>query len=222
VLAVGGASQGPLLPRRLGPINDYGQTLERAQREVLTSYITELKGLGLSLVYLASWRDPFGSPEVYAREVFRNWDLGGNAILIVLLKGDRGRWHVAGALGVDAASHIPEQEFSRLLERAEGEANRAPPAHAVLKLAEGILALAKGAGHAAADSGSTGVWPYVVGGVFLCALLILLRSRLCPNCFHLLHRRSTSRGIILVCPRCGYTRAPRRGRGTGSRRGLFP
>jgi len=219
VLAVAGLPQEPLLPRRLGSINDYGQTLERVHRESLASYVEELKGKGLSFFYLASWRDPFGDPWTYAREVFLHWGLPGDAVLVVfVLEG--GRWRVAGQLGVDAAFRIPEHEFVALLEEAEGVARRAPPAQAVLALAEGLVALAEGGW--SGDGGPKGAWPYAVAGGVGALVLFLLARRVCPRCLRPLYRRPTVRGIIWVCPRCGYTRAPRRGRGTGSRGGFYP
>ena len=172
----------------------------------------------MNLIYLASWHDPFGDPDEYARQVFSAWGLGAGDVLVVFLR-EGGRWQAAGALG--AGVPISRSAFDRALARAESRANRAPPARAVVWLAEELLELAGAEGDGTGEKQP--VWPYVLGGlVGLAAVLWVARARLCPRCGFPLRRRDSWLGIMLVCPRCGYTRAPRRGRGTGSRRGIYP
>ncbi len=185
----------------------------------MEALIDELSALGVKFTYLASWRDPYGDPDLYARRVFASWGLGeGDVLAVFLLEG--GRWRVAGALGPGVG--LSQGAFERLLREAEARANRAPPAHAAISLAEGLLELVQ-RGDLGEGDGGRPVWPYLLGGLLgLAALAAVLRARLCPRCGRPLRRRDSWLGIMLVCPRCGYTRAPRRGRGTGSRRGFYP
>ena len=172
----------------------------------------------MDLVYLASWHDPFGDPDYYARQMFSAWGLGAGDVLVVFLR-EGGRWRATGVLS--AGVPIAQGAFDRVLARAESRANRAPPARAVVWLAEELLELASTGGSGTGETQP--VWPYVLGGlVGLAAVLWVARARLCPRCGFPLRRRDSWLGIMLVCPRCGYTRAPRRGRGTGSRRGISP
>lgn len=190
----------------------------RADRETLQSLIPQLSTLGVDLFYLASWHDPFGDPDEYAREVFSAWELGTGDVLVVFLReGDR--WQVAGVLG--AGVPIAQGAFERALARAASRANLAPPARAAISLAEDLLALA-GSGGSGEGEGEP-VWLYALGGLVGLAVVWVARGRLCPRCWFPLHRRASwLGGIMSVCPRCRYTRAPRRGRGTGSRRGIYP
>ena len=180
--------------------------------------MVQLSALGVDLFYLASWHNPFEDPDYYARQVFSAWGLGAGDVLVVFLQ-EEGRWRVVGVLS--AGVPIAQDAFDRALTRAESRANRAPPARAVVWLAEELLELVTSGGGEPGEGQP--VWPYVVGGLAgLAAVFWVMRARLCPRCGFPLRRRESWLGIMLVCPRCGYTRAPRRGRGTGSRRGTYP
>ncbi len=205
------------LPQRIGTINDYGQTLERADRERLAQLIDALQAQDVQLVYLASWYDPFGHPARYAQEVFRAWRLGPEAVLVVFLRGEDRRWHVAVQWGDRAYPRLSQASWNDLLSQAQLEANRARPAHAVLNFASRLLqALPQGA----QVTRRSFPWPYVVGGLAgAMGLLMWIRSRLCPRCWWPLQRRPSWRGTIVVCPRCRWTRALRWGRRSGSRGG---
>lgn len=177
----------------------------------------DLSSHGIELVYLASWRDPFGDPDTYARQVFSAWELGNGDVLIVFLR-EGGRWRVAGVVGPGVG--IDREGFRRALSSAESLVRHAPPAHAVLALVKDLLAMAEGSG--VKEEGHP-LWPYLVAGLAaLVGGVWVARTRLCPRCLRPLRRERSWRGIIWVCPRCRYTRVPRRGRGTGSRRGIYP
>lgn len=203
------------LPKPIGPINDYGQTLERVHRDELSARIGELGAEGISFVYLASWHDPFGDPSAYAWEVFRDWGLGPEAALVVFVRKG-GRWHVAGHLGVETGTRIPKASWDEILSEAEREANRGRPATAALSVAEGLLRLATAGGSNPPEAGTDGPrWPYVLLGILgVGAVGSLVRRRLCPRCFHPLRRRRSVGGTIWVCPHCRFVRASRR-RGEG-------
>lgn len=173
-------------------------------------------------MYLASWRDPFGDPSVYAREVFRAWGLGPRSILVVFLRPGR-RWEAAGVLGEGVP--ISREEFNRLLSRAARQANRAPPAHAVLNLVESLAGLVEGRVETASADRRAGA--YVALGILLAgaAIWLVLRARLCPRYPPRAwwHRPSEPWWrIILLCPRSQGRGALGRGRGMGSRRGYLP
>lgn len=205
------------LPKQIGSINDYGQTLVRADRQRLEGLIASLKERGCSLVYLASWHDPFQNPGVYAREVFKAWRLPGEAVLLVFVRGEDRRWRVGAALGEKAQATIPAGGWKDLLAQAEVEVNRGQPALAALNLAQRLLHLLTTGRTATSFKG----WAYALAGAAGAAVVLLLgRAFLCPRCFRPLRRRPSFRGIIAVCPRCRWTRAAARwGRGAGSRGG---
>ncbi len=201
----------------MGPINDYGQTLEAAERSQLLGYMASLEEKGLRLVYLATWRDPFNNPGRYAQEVFHAWGLSEYHALLVFARGEDRRWRVAFHAG--SAAPVPP-EVSALLTQAESEANRARPGYAALRLAAGLLsALEQPTG--AAEAPRPFPWKYVLLGAALLGGGILLGRRICPRCGWFLRRRESFGGILWVCPRCRYTRAGW-GRRSGSRRGVFP
>jgi hypothetical protein len=212
-LALASLGEEAPLPKPIGPINDYGQTLERVHREELSARIEELGAEGISFVYLASWHDPFGDPNAYAREVFRGWGLGPEAALVVFVR-QGGRWHVAGHLG--AAIGIPRAGWDEILSQAEREANRGRPATAALSVAEDLLRLVTARGSVPPEVGTDGArWPYVLLGILgVGAVGFFVRRRLCPRCFHPLRRRRSVGGTMWVCPHCRFVRASwRRGEG---------
>jgi len=213
--AVGAAQE---LPRRVGDINDYGQTLERSERERLATLIAQAKAKGVALVYLASWHDPFANPSTYVREVFRAWSLPPEAVLVVFLRGDNRRWKVVSWAGPTAQKLLPEQAWLGLLSEAETRANRGQPAHGVIALAEDLLELlTQGSGKPAQPSTRFPVLPVLLGLAGVAGLFLLGRHLLCPHCFRPLERRRSYRGTIAVCPRCRWTRAGGWGRWSGSR-----
>lgn len=200
----------------MGPINDYGQTLEAAERSQLLGYIASLEERGIQLVYLATWRDPFGDPQRYAQEVFRAWGLSPYHALFVLVRGEDRRWR--GALWAGTAVPLPPN-LEELLVRAQQEANRARPGYAALRfVAAWLSALEKDE-----PKGKTPPfpWNYMLLGAVLLGAGFFLAHRICPRCGWLLRRQASWGGILWVCPRCRYTRAGR-GRWPGGRRGFYP
>lgn len=207
--------QTPILPLQSGLINDYGQTLEAEERGKVWALLQALAERGLSLVYLASWRDPFGDPGRYASEVFQAWGLGEDQALLVFLRTG-GRWRVVFHTGA-SVSLPPEAE--ELRKRAETEANRIGPGHALVRLLSALLSVLHGSG----EERPRFSWPWegvlaAAGGI---AGVFLAWRLLCPLCWRPLRRVPSLSGIIWVCPRCHYTRAGR-GRRLGGRRGFYP
>ncbi len=208
------------LPLRVGAVNDYGQTLDRRQREELRQAAELMGEQGLELVYLATWRDPFSDPDLYARRVFSAWELGPNAVLIVLVRDDRGRWWAVGHLGDAAASRFPAGQWESLRQRAQTAANLGPAGTAAVSWASGLARPGEVPDEQAGGGGV--VWPAVATGAALAVFLVMARRRLCPQCLRPLRRRRSWGGIMLLCPRCRYTRVTRRGSGPGSRGGIGP
>lgn len=210
------------LPLQIGPINDYGQTLEAKEREELASLIEAFASRGLSLVYLASWRDPFSDPQRYAQEVFRSWRLGPQSLLLVLLRGEDRHWRVALAAGAEAAGRIPE--LTGLLSQAEVEANRIRPSYAAIRFLEKLLAeVDQPKVPPASQESGTFPWWWVVLGLGLFFLVLFLSFMVCPRCLRPLRRVRSFGGILWICPRCRYTRVSRRwGRRPGGRGGSYP
>ncbi len=201
----------------MGPINDYGQTLEAGDRTQLGEYIARLAEEGIRFVYLATWRDPFFDPQRYAAEVFRAWALSDKHVLFVLIRGEDRRWHVALLCGSGVSLPKKTQE---LLARAQLEANRTRPGYAALQFVGRFLSAVKEE-KAPGKNTPSFPWRYVLfGGLFLAALFWFSR-RICPRCGRPLRRTESISGILWVCPRCRYTRAGR-GRRLGSRRGFSP
>ncbi len=198
---------GQELPLQVGPLNDYGQTLGRADRERLSELISLVQARGVSLVYLASWHDPFGNPSRYAQAVFSAWRLPPQALLVVFLRGEDRRWRVEAVLGAAAAAKVPPG-WEEVLAQARVEANRIQPAAAFGNLAERLHALLV-AGPRAPPRRSW-VWLYALLGILGVGGLLLGRAFLCPQCLRPLRRRPSFRGILWVCPRCRYTRTGRR------------
>ncbi|MFH1609287.1 MAG: hypothetical protein ABID40_01490 [Candidatus Bipolaricaulota bacterium] len=205
--AVLAAAQQPL-PEQVGAINDYGQTLQRADRERLEGLVAALKGRGVSFVYLATWRDPFANLTTYTGAVFSAWRLPKDALLVVFLRGEDRRWRVEARFGERAAAAVPQTEWQKILAEAGIEANRAQPAQAVLNLGDRLLALLSSDRTPVPATERPWWWAYALAGLAgVAGLVLLVRSLLCPRCFRPLRRRASFRGIIRVCPRCRYTRA---------------
>ena len=163
-----------MLPRSLGRISDYGQTLERAQRELLSRYIAELDEAGVRLFYLASWRDPFGDPHVYAQEIFRAWGLGDRDLLLVFLRVRGRSWRVVFRPGAGILNLFPEERLDALRRRAEADAARGHVARAVLETVEGLLETVRGGSEA---RGRSPPWVLIWGALgFLYLLLRWLRA----------------------------------------------
>lgn len=200
----------------MGPINDYGQTLETADRSQLLGYIASLEERGVQPVYLATWRDPFGDPVRYAQELFRAWALSPHHALFVLVRGEDGRWRVA--LWAGAAVPLPS-DLKELLAQAQQEANRARPGYAALRFFAAWLSTLER--ERLGGPARPFPWKYVVLGGALLGLGFFLARRICPRCGWFLERRESLGGILLVCPRCRYTRVGR-GRRPGGRRGPYP
>ncbi|HEU68578.1 MAG TPA: hypothetical protein ENN53_05120 [Candidatus Acetothermia bacterium] len=162
----------------------------------------------MSLVYLASWHDPFGDLATYVGAIFSAWRLPADALLVVFLRdGDR-RWQVAAQAGEGAASLLPYPEWEELLAGAKVTANRAQPAVAAANLAAGLLELLSSERAPAPEGRRSWGWAYALLGVAgAIGLLVAGRIFLCPRCLRPLRRRSSLRGILWVCPRCRYTRA---------------
>ncbi len=211
-----GSAQPYSLPLQVGPINDYGQTLEAADRGRLLALVSALAERGLNLVYLASWHDPFGHPQRYAAEVFRAWNLREDHVLLVFLRGADRRWRVV--LWAGSAVRLPPH-IEELRQRAETEANRTRPGYAAVRFVEALLSALEEP--AAKRRGFAVSWVAVVAGLVGLAAVMLLARLLCPHCLRPLRRLASVGGILWVCPRCRYTRAGR-GRRLGSRRGFFP
>jgi len=208
------------LPRPIGTINDYGQTLDRTQREEAAARAEQLKALGLALVYLASWHDPYDDPDRYASAVFDAWELGSDALLIVFLRDARRVWEVRARMGPDVHGRVSREELKELLVDAARAANRTSPGRALMGLMEDLQA--RVAGVAPPSRRSISIWPFVLGAVGLLAAGIAWRAFLCPRCLRPLRRGRSLGRILWVCPRCRYTRAARWGSGPGSRRGFGP
>gem|GEM_PF-1027478 len=208
------------LPLRIGSINDYGQTLDRSERRAMEDAIEALEREGIQLVYLASWRDPFSAPQVYARQVFSEWGLGSSSALIVLVWDERHRWRAAGQRGEWAAERLSDRMWEEFRSQAESEANRGSPGRAAISWARNLASVPEAE---VTEEGGRRVWPaaLVVGGG-LAAAVLLGRRWLCPRCLRPLRKRHTWSGIIWACPRCRYARAGRRGSGPGSRGGFRP
>ncbi|MCX7750942.1 MAG: TPM domain-containing protein [Candidatus Bipolaricaulota bacterium] len=197
------------LPLPVGPLNDYGQTLEREDRERLSELVGLLQSHGVSLVYLASWHDPFRDPARYAQAVFRAWNLPAQALLVVFLRGADRRWRVEAVLGSEAAAKVPPAGWEEILAQARIEANRLQPASAFGNLAQRLLALLTTGPRAPARR--SWAWAYAVAALLgIGGVLLLGRAFLCPHCLRPLRRRPSFRGILWVCPRCRYTRTGRR------------
>ncbi|MBC7093397.1 hypothetical protein H5T53_05280 [Candidatus Bipolaricaulota bacterium] len=157
--------------------------------------------------------------------MFRAWRLPPEAVLVVLLRVEGAGWRAVAQLGGKAQEAIPAGPWEDLLARAEVEANRGRTASAVLKLAQGLLELVTTGPARTKDEGRTlGIWPYVVVGVGSAAgVVFFIVRRVCPRCLRPLRRRESLGGIMWVCPRCRYTRAPVRwGRRPGGRGGVYP
>jgi hypothetical protein len=78
----------------------------------------------------------------------------------------------------------------------------------VANLAERLLALLSSDRVRAPTPHRSWGWAYVLSGLAgVGALVLVLRSVLCPRCFRPLRRRPSFTGILRVCPRCRYTRA---------------
>jgi hypothetical protein len=162
----------------------------------------------VSFVYLATWHDPFGNLTTYATRIFSAWRLPKDALLVVFLRDAARRWHVAARLGERAAALVASPEWEGILAEAGVEANRAQPAQAVGNLAEGLLALLLSDRVRVPTPRRSWGWAYALGALAGAAALVLaLRSLLCPRCFRPLRRRPSFTGILRVCPRCRYTRA---------------
>ncbi len=207
------------LPQAVGAVNDYGQTLDRGQRQRLSAAIDELGDAGVVLVYLASWSDPFGEPSYYARQIHAAWELGSHAALMVFVRDERGRWHVAGHIGDQARAVVGGERWEVLRARAESAVRTGPPGVAAVAWAEG-LAERQAAGVERTGRGAWAAWVAGAGGVVV--LFLAGRRLLCPHCLRPLRKRRSWGGILWACPRCRYTRALRRGSGPGSRGGFGP
>jgi len=209
------------LPQPVGQINDYGQTLERTQRQAMAAQLATLQELGINLYYLASWRDPYGDPQRYAQEIFHHWGLSAQDVLLVLVRGEDGRWRAAGVRGLGVGEWLPQRAFDDLLDQAQGKLRGLHPGRVALWWVEQLVLLAQG--ELPQRRRALPAWAY--GGLALLGGGILgwaAVRRLCPRCLRPLHRTQSWGGIIYRCPRCWYTRTPRRGRGPGSRRGFHP
>ncbi len=208
------------LPLPVGSVNDYGQTLDRHQRSEMQETVERLLERGVELVYLASWHDPFADPHLYARRVFSFWGLGPDSVLLVLLRDERGRWHAAGHPGEGAAARISYERWEALRARAQSAANLGSPGAAAISWATALAAPPEAAG---GDTGGSPLWfALAVGAGGLTALVLLARRLFCPHCLRPLRKARSWGGIIWLCPRCRYTRAPRRGSGPRSRGGFRP
>ncbi len=192
----------------MGQINDYGQTLVRTDRERLENLIASLQERGVSLVYLASWHNPFGDLAAYAGKVFSAWRLASDAILVVFLRGEDRRWQVGARAGGKAAALLPQPGWEEVLSEARVEANRAQPAVAIANLAERLLDLLAAERTAAPQKRRSWGWAYALLALGAAGgLVFAARIFLCPKCLRPLRRRSSFRGILWVCPRCRCTRA---------------
>ena len=182
-------------------------------------YIAALEAQNIQLVYLASWRDPFSDPKRYAAEVFRVWGLSERTLLLVFVRDENWRWHVAIQAG--SALTLPGK-LEELREKAETEANRVRPGYAAIQFASGLLAALLEA-ERPGISAKNFSWKLVILGGLGFFLLLLLARRICPRCGRPLRRVRSVSGIIWVCSRCRYARASLRwGRWPGGRRGFFP
>ncbi len=162
----------------------------------------------MSLVYLASWHDPFGDPATYAGAIFSAWGLPADALLVVFLRGEDQRWQVAAQAGAGVASLLSHPEWEELLAGARVTANRAQPAVAAVNLAAGLLELLSSERVPAPEGRRSWGWAYALLGVATAVgILVAGRIFLCPHCLRPLRRRSSFRGILWVCPRCRFTRA---------------
>lgn len=209
-VVLGTAQPLPEFPQQVGAVNDYGQTLGRADRERLDGLIGQLQGKGLSFVYLATWHDPFGDLATYAARVFSAWRLPPEAVLIVFLRDEARRWRVEARFGEKARLLVASAEWDEILTAARIEANRAQPAFAVTNLAERLLGLLVAGPKPPQASGRPWVWAYVMAGLIgIGGLVLAARLLLCPHCLRPLRRRPSFRGILWVCPRCRFTRAAR-------------
>ncbi len=162
----------------------------------------------MSLVYLATWRDPFGDLTTYTGAVFSAWRLAADALLVVFLRGEDRRWRVEARLGEQAARLIPWAEWEDILAEARTEVNRVQPAAAVINLAERLFDLLSSDRKPLKETRRSWGWAYAVAGLAgVIGLAVGVRLFLCPRCFRPLRRRASLRGILRVCPRCRYTRA---------------
>lgn len=155
----------------MGRINDYGQTLERPQREALSRRIAELERAGIELWYLASWRDPYGDPWRYAAGIAARWGLPRRAVLVVFVR--EGAWRAAGWRGEDARGSLPDGVWLDLLRRAEEDLRRHHPSRAILSLADALLDWLR-EGRIARERGG-GLSPGAVAGIVLGALYLVVR-----------------------------------------------
>jgi len=203
----------------MGPINDYGQTLEANDRAKLSNLIASVEAEGVHLVYLASWRDPFGNPGRYAAEVFQAWKLSDKHLLLVFVRSEDRKWRVAIHSG--AALSLP-REVEELRSKAEREANRIRPGSAALHFVSSLLSLVR-EGEARPKAAGSFPWRYVLFAGLFVFFVVFVGLRICPRCGRPLRRVRSVSGIIWVCPRCRYTRTSLgRGRRPGGRRGFSP
>lgn len=174
----------------------------------MENIIWTLKGRGVSLVYLATWHDPFANLTAYTSAVFSAWRLPQDAILVVFRRGEDRRWRVEARFGERAAAVVSQTEWQKILAEAGIEANRAQPAQAVLNLGDRLLALLASERIPAPATRRSWWWAYALAGLAgVAGLVLIVRYLLCPRCFRPLRRHASFRGIIRVCPRCRYTRA---------------
>ncbi len=168
------------LPRPVGRINDYGQTLERPHREALAERIAAFTELGIEFWYLASWNDPFANVWRYAAEVAAYWGLGDGALLIVFVKGDRG-WRIAGWRGETVRARLPDTPWLRALQTAREEILRHHPSKVILDLADTLLAYLRSGAAPAADHGGPSaptLAGMVIGGLYILVRLVRLIRQL--------------------------------------------
>jgi len=205
------------LPLPVGPLSDYGSVLDRHGREEILALI-EAAGMtsGIVVNILASWEDPYGDVDRYARAVLQAWGLGqGKTLLAVFLK-TKEDWSVSVVPGQGTASAHPG--LAESLEK--GIANLV--AHRRIEEAMRQLftllgrQLAPPPTRPARDrSGGAGrALPIGLGATGGLAVLLFTLRRICPRCGRLLRIRERrffgrygSRHRVYYCRRCGYSRS---------------
>lgn len=200
----------PLLPGRIGDLNDYGAQLGEGTRRTLQSQIDRLRErAGARVTVLITLLDPFSDPERYAREIWKRWELDqeqgqeqGQAVLLVFVREGE-RWAFAWQASSDLMDRLGGSwaaELRRAVDERLQERRVAAAARRALSTLSDALDVGPPAAPPEPPAVRRSTWPYApafgwgVGiGLGLGALYLGLRwvvRWVCPACGRKLHRRS--------------------------------
>lgn len=216
------------LPLPIGPLNDYGNVLDRHGREKINGLIDDARArYGIEVSILASWENPYDDMERYTYEILDYWGLAaGNSLLAVFLKEGRD-WKVQVVGGEKMRKTYPDLAY-RLQSGINDLVKHRRVAEAMVAL---FSQLDKEMGPNRSDDepkgGTSNRGLYIVLLVVgMAGAVVFVSRRVCPRCGRLLHRRTrTGIGlyqqseVVYYCRHCGYTRVVSRKRGPRGRGG---